>query len=310
MLGRPPYSLDDPWAFAVRAAAFTRTDPLFKDGAEVTRLRHLSRGGDVELARAFRRRSTSALRVHVAYRTRNDQVEDTVRDFGIVEVGIRSVTHRFVQLTHLNRFERTEDVNLGTQSYASFGLSTSALGGQPGQVAFVTAGYTRAAAFGPGGRHEHGVWTNVFGSTRVRYLRKHATRHLLIGNAHYRVGHNLDPEVQLLLGTESGLRGYPVRRFEGMRSLLLSAEERWFVVDDLAQLVSVGVAVFVDSGFAWPDGVGVELSDLKTGVGGSVLLGSNRLSALPGVRLDLGYGMNQVTNGGGWVFNALSRIEF
>ena len=101
-----------------------------------------------------------------------------------------------------------------------------------------------------------------------------------------------------------------MRRFEGTRSLLLSAEERWFVVDDLAQLVSVGVAVFVDSGFAWPDGVGVELSDLKTGVGGSVLLGSNRLSALPGVRLDLGYGMNQVTNGGGWVFNALSRIEF
>ena len=320
MLGRPFYSLDDSWAFAVRAAAFTRTDPLFKDGAEVTRLRHLSRGGDVELARAFRRRSTSALRVHVAYRTRNDQVDDTVRDFGIVEVGIRSVTHRFVQLTHLNRFERTEDVNLGTQSYASLGLSTPALGRQPGQVAFVTAGYTRAAAFGPAhfligslvasARREHGVWTNVFGSTRVRYLRKHATRHLLIGSAHYRVGHNLDPEVQLLLGTESGLRGYPVRRFEGTRSLLLSAEERWFVVDDLAQLVSVGVAVFVDSGFAWPDGVGVELRDLKTGVGGSVLLGSNRLSALPGVRLDLGYGINQVTNGGGWVFNALSRIEF
>jgi hypothetical protein len=319
-LGRPFYSLEDPWAFAVRAGAFTRSDPLYRDGIEVARLRHIARGADLELARGFRRRPDRALRVHLAYRTSHNRVSDTLREFGVAEVGIRSVTHRFVQLTHLNRFERTEDVNLGPQSYASIGLSVPALGGQPGRVLFVAAGHRRAVTFGPAhfligsvavsGRHEPGAWANVVGETRVRYLRKHATRHLLIGQVRYRLGHELDPEVQLLLGAESGLRGYPVRRFEGTRSLLLSAEERWFVADDIAQLVSFGLAVFIDSGFAWPDGTSLDLRDLKTGVGGSVLLGSNRLSSVPGIRLDFGYGLNRVPNAGGWVVNALSSIEF
>lgn len=319
-LGRPFYSLEDDWAFAVGAGAFTRSDPLFKDGAEVSRLRHVARGGDVEVARGFQARPDRALRVHVAYRSRFDRVDDTVREFGIVEVGIRSVTHRFTQITHLNRFERTEDLNLGPQSYASVGVSAPGLGGQQGQVLFVTAGQSGAVKFGPShfllasvtatGRRERGAWANAIGEARVRYLRKHATRHLLIGKVHFRAGHDLDPEVQMLLGTESGLRGYPVRRFEGTRSLLLSAEERWFVADDIAQLLSVGVAAFVDSGFVWPDGRRIDLGDLKTGIGGSLLLGSNRLSSVPGIRLDAGYGLNRVPNAGGWVFNALSSIEF
>ena len=319
-VGRPFYALDDTWAFAVRAAAFTRTDPIYEDGVEVTRLRHIARGGDIELARAVRRRASSALRLHVAYRTRYDRVDTTTRDFGILEVGVRSVTHDFVRLTHLSRFERTEDLNLGAQSYASVGISAEALGGQPGRVLFVAGGHTRALAFGPAhfllgslratGRYHRGGWANVLGETRVRYLRKHTQRHLLVGSARFQLGHELDPEVQLLLGAESGLRGYPVRRFAGTRSLLLSAEERWFVVDDVAQLFSVGLAAFVDSGFAWPDGVALDLGDLKTGVGASVLLGSNRLSSVPGVRVDFGYGLDRIPHGGGWVVNALSMIDF
>ena len=145
----------------------------------------------------------------------------------------------------------------------------------------------------------------------ARYLRKHATRHLLIGRAGLRWGHNLDPEVQLLLGAESGLRGYPVRQFAGTRSLLLSAEERWFVADDIGQVVSLGVAAFVDSGFAWPEGESLSLSDLKTAVGGSLLIGSNRLFLVNGgVRLDLGYGVSSVPEVSGWVVSFGSDIEF
>lgn len=319
-IGRPFYSLDDEWAFAVRAAAFTRSAPLFSGGVEVRRLRHVARAADVELARGFRRRGSSALRMHVAYRSRYDQVGASLRDFGIIELGIRSTTHDFIQLTHVNQFERTEDLNLGRQSYASLGLSAKALGGQAGRVMFLGAGHTEAARFGPAhfvmgsvgvvGRHQRGAWVNVRAETRVRYLRKHARRHLLIGRAHFQVGHRLDPEVQLLLGTESGLRGYPIRRFAGTRSLLLSAEERWFLVDDVGQLLSLGVAAFIDSGFVWPDAVAVDLRDLKTGVGGSLLLGSSRLSSVPGIRVDLGYGLDQAASGGGWVVNVISGIAF
>ena len=319
-VGRPFYALEDRWAFAVRASTFTRSDPLFEDGQEVARLRHVAGWGDVEVARAVRRTRDSALRLHTVYRIRDDRVDGDRRNFRVLEVGLRSVTHRFVQLTHLNQFERTEDINLGAQSYASVGLSTPTLGGGEDRVLFLGAGHSQTLAFGPAhfvtasvgavGRHEPDGWANVVGDARLRYLRQHATRHTLLGKVDLRVGHNLDPEVQLLLGAESGLRGYPIRRFQGTRSLLFSVEERWFIVDDLAQLLSVGVAGFVDSGYAWPDGVSVSLSDLKTAVGGSLLLGSPRLSTGPGVRLNLAYALNPLPFTDRWVFSAISTINF
>ena len=110
-----------------------------------------------------------------------------------------------------------------------------------------------------------------------------------MGKAEFRRGHNLDGEVQLLLGAESGLRGYPVRQFAGTRSLLLSAEERWFIADDVLQLVSLGLAAFVDSGFAWREDEAIDLGALRTAVGGGLLVGSNRLSASGSARFDVGY---------------------
>ena len=321
LLNRPYFSLEDAWAFSMGAGMFSRRDPLFADGQEIDRLRHRAQWGDLELGRAVRRRPTSALRFHVAYRIREERIGSDRRDFGIAEVGVRSIGHRFTRLRHVNRFERTEDFNLGAESYATVGLSTSALGGGDDRVLSVAAGHSRGVAFRPDhflvadigivGRRESGRWLNALTLTRARYLRKHATRHLLVGRAELQWGHNLDPEVQLLLGAESGLRGYPVRQFAGTRSLLLSAEERWFVADDIGQMVSLGVAAFVDSGFAWPEGDSLSLADLKTAIGVSLLVGSNRLFLVGGgVRLDIGYAVVSVPDIGRWAFSFGSDIEF
>ena len=120
--------------------------------------------------------------------------------------------------------------------------------------------------------------------------------------------------MQLRLGAETGLRGYPVRQFTGTRSLLLTAEERVFFADDVWQLFSFGVAGFVDSGFVWPAGNAVDLGDLRTGVGVSLLVGSHRLASRGGVRFDLGYALNPVEGPDGrpkhWVGAAFSDITF
>ena len=132
----------------------------------------------------------------------------------------------------------------------------------------------------------------------------------MIGRLSYQRGHNLDQEIQLLLGAETGLRGYPVRQFNGNRSLLMTLEERWFFADDVAQLGSLGLSGFIDSGFVWPEKQVFTLRDLKTSVGISLLLGSNRLSSRGGIRLDFGYGLNRIANVGRWVFAAGSDIAF
>jgi len=223
-------------------------------------------------------------------------------------------------LTHVNRFERTEDFNLGTESYGTVGLSSPVLGGQDDRVTMLSVGHYQGfrlrddhfmlARITFAGRHERAEWRNAQTEASLRYLRKHTLRRALVGKLQYRHGHNLDPEVQILLGAETGLRGYPLRQFEGNRSLLLSVEERWFVTDDLGQLLSLGLAGFIDSGFVWPESEVVDLSDLKTAVGLSVLLGSNRLSSRPGVRIDVGYGLNPVEGAPQWVFAAGSDLSF
>ena len=271
--------------------------------------------------RAVRRRPTSALRLHVAYRSQMARVGNDIRDFGIAEVGFRSVEHRFTQLTHVNRFERTEDFNLGAQSYGTFGVSTAAFGGTGGRAFFTAAGHSRGFAF----RDDHFVrgWrrgsvpviSGESGATRWRrsgfvIYENIRPRHALVGKAEFRRGHNLDGEVQLLLGAASGLRGYPVRQFAGTRALLLSAEERWFVVDDVLQLVSLGVAAFVDTGFAWHADEAIDIGDLHTAVGAGLLVGSSRLSSSGSARFDVGYAVNSVTDVGRWLFFAGSDIEF
>ena len=319
-LGRSYLSLRDRWSVTGSARRFAQTDPLYEDGLEVDRLDHRGRAGDLEVGRALSRGDTHALRLHGAYRVRAAEVGTEQRRFGIAEVGLRSVSHRFVRLTHVNQFERTEDFNLGAESHATLGLSSAALGGAPGGALFLAAGHRQGLRFrddhfvvlgiGAGGRRERAAWRNVQVAANLRYLRKHTARTALVGKMDYLHGHRLDPEVQLRLGADSGLRGYPNRQFNGTRSLLLTAEERWFLADDVGQLLSIGVAAFVDSGYVWPADRPVDLSDLKTSVGVSLLLGSHRLASRGGVRFDLGYGLDAVAGAKRWIGRAFSNIAF
>ena len=319
-LGRSYLSLRDPWSVTGSVRRFAQTDPLYEDGLEVDRLDHRGRAGDLEVGRALSRGDTHALRLHGAYRVRAAEVGLEGRRFGIAEIGLRSVSHRFVRLTHVNQFERTEDFNLGAESHATLGLSSAALGGAAGGALFLAAGHRQGVRFrdghfillgiGAGGRRERSVWRNVQVAANLRYLQKHTARTALVGKMDYLHGHRLDPEVQLRLGADRGLRGYPNRQFNGTRSLLLTAEERWFLADDVGQLLSIGVAAFVDSGYVWPADRPVDLSDLKTSVGVSLLLGSHRLASRGGVRFDLAYGLDPVAGAKRWIGRAFSGISF
>ena len=315
-------SLRDPWAFSAGVVSVARTEPIVESGVEVERLPVRGEFVDVEAGRALLRGANHALRLHGAWRSHRSEVGGDERDYVGPEAGLRAVTHRFARLTHVNQFERTEDFNLGTESHAVLRLSAPAFGG--GRATFVSVGHRHGLRFrddhfvvlgaGFGGRYERGAWRNGVAVLNARYLRKHSRRTAFVGKFDYQHGRDLDPEVQFRLGAETGLRGYPVRRFTGTRSLLLTLEERVFFADDVWQLFSFGVAGFVDSGFAWPAGRAVDLADLRTGVGVSLLVGSHRLASRGGVRFDLGYALDPVSGVDGrpkrWVGAAFSDIVF
>ncbi|HEX9724189.1 MAG TPA: hypothetical protein VGC53_07885, partial [Vicinamibacteria bacterium] len=118
-----------------------------------------------------------------------------------------------------------------------------------------------------------------------------------------------DPETQLSLGAQNGLRGYPVFQFNGDRSLLFNVEKRFFIADEVARLVSFAVGLFADAGYAWSPGTKMAFHDLRADLGVGLLLGRNRLSTTrPGVRLDLAYALHPVVGRSRWLFSVGSRI--
>jgi len=316
---KPFHSLQTKWAFSCRLLGFDQLAPLYFNGERVIDLRHIGRFGEIDVARAVRRTSASAVRLHLGYRKQEDEVEGTLRDFGVLQIGISTEQHRFLKLTHVNRFEVAEDFNLGNQASAFFGVSTPSLGGEPGTSYFFFLSEQIGADLGVGhfvrgrttwrARHRRGEWENSLAVFRLDYVNKMAPRRTFLALARFIYGSNLDPEVQLTLGAQNGLRGYPVFQFAGDRSLLFSAEKRFFIADEVFRLASFALGVFADAGYAWPRPVKLSLSDLRADVGVGLLIGRNRLSATrPGVRFDLAYALHPVAGRSRWLFSVGSQI--
>ena len=61
----------------------------------------------------------------------------------------------------------------------------------------------------------------------------------------------LDPETQLLLGGDTGLRGYPLRYQAGDRRGSSSWSSAFFSDRELFHVLHLGAAVFYDVGRAW-----------------------------------------------------------
>jgi hemolysin activation/secretion protein len=105
----------------------------------------------------------------------------------------------------------------------------------------------------------------------------------------------------VLLGGDSGLRGYPLRYQSGEGRWLFTAEQRFFSDWYPLQLFNVGGAVFYDMGATWGrDPLGAPSQGLLRDVGLGLRLGSSR-SALGNVLhidiafpLDGGPGMSSV----------------
>lgn len=320
---RPFFAIDTPYSVRFLFEDFDRLDPLYEDGDRIAELRHVRQRGEVEVARAIRRRPTSAVRLHLGYVYSDDDIADggDVRRFGIVRAGVSSVGHDFLKLTHVNRFERPEDINLGNQASAFFGVSSPELGGEEQTSYFYFAGVRRGFRLSPNGfllsnvswqaRARNERLENNFALVQLNAVQKISLRTLILAKAILRYGSNLDPEVQIRLGADSGLRGYPVRQFNGDRSFLVSAEGRWFFADEIGRLLSVGVAAFVDSGYAWASEEPMTLRDLRSNVGVSLLLGSNRVSATrPGIRIDVAYALQPIDGRSPWLISAGSQIGF
>lgn len=96
--------------------------------------------------------------------------------------------------------------------------------------------------------------------------------------------------VQLTLGEDSGLRGYPRREFDGDRILRLNLEDRWDTGLQLGAF-DVGAVAFADLGWASRRGEGFGAPLRTVGIG--LRIGSNELLGRGVVRIDLSFPLDE-----------------
>ncbi|MGE0640208.1 MAG: BamA/TamA family outer membrane protein [Thermoanaerobaculia bacterium] len=322
-LTRPFFALDSRWAAGVRAATSDRVDSLYTLGHVSSSFRHreerfeIFQGigrrslGDADAAGAEQRVS----RFTFGYTFERDRFEappgpgqtppdELPGDRVLSEpwVAFDSVGDDYLKTHNFEQLGRVEDLSLGWRFHARLGASLETLGADRNEAVFdSTASWGRhpdsetsqtwlfSGAFS--GRLGGEEGRNLLASTRARYYRRNFGEQLLLVSLEADAAHRLDPENQLLLGGDSGLRGYPLRYQQGDRRLLFSVEQRVFTNWYPFRLVRVGGAVFFDAGQMWSSDESFESQSrgLLKDIGIGLRLGSTRSSLGSVVHLDVAF---------------------
>jgi hypothetical protein len=207
--------------------------------------------------------------------------------------GFDLVEDRFEEARNRDQIGRTEDFFLGTRLRATLGFSSPRFGADRQSWPF-------SAIFGKGG-HLGDHWILTFngsadgrienGSARdasldgvARFYRPLSRKWLFFASAEGARMIDPDDDHQLLLGGDSGLRGYPQKYQAGDRKFLVTVEQRYYSDWFPFRLFRIGGAVFIDVGRAWggnatvlPDpgllrdaGVGLRIGIARSGLGNVV----------------------------------------
>jgi len=210
-------------------------------------------------------------------------------------LGFELIENRFQKTHDLDGLHRTEDLELGHRLSARLGWSAPTFGATDEKAIF-RAGYSFGGARtdrklfffdgGVDGRLGSDGVENLLLGISGRFYWRNIRDHTFLAKLTLQAAENLDAENQLLLGGDTGLRGFPLRYQEGDRRALFTAEQRFYTDWHPFRLAYVGAAIFVDSGQAWIPGrqrdsdlgwltnvgLGLRLSPSRSGFGSMVHL--------------------------------------
>lgn len=175
-------------------------------------------------------------------------------------LGIEVIEDEYRTTRNLDQIGRTEDLYLGRSARLEAGYAASAFGSTRDALVFdgslqAGMGFTGDQylinTVGFTGRVEDGALRNTVLDLGSRYYMRQSLRSVLFASATLSFTSGLDPEEQLLLGGDNGLRGYPLRYQAGTSHALFTLEERFYTNWQPLKLFNVGAAVFFDAGRSW-----------------------------------------------------------
>jgi len=214
------------------------------------------------------------------------QVMPEDRRFVYPFVGLELLEDRFEEARNHDQIGQTEDRYLGTRLDLRLGYAAEAFGSLDNAIMmgfdFTTGvGSSESDSLIAGasynGRLQQGSLRNALLDMGAVFHHRHSRRFLFHAAVSGKIGRNLDLDNQVLLGGDSGLRGYPLRYQGGDSSALLTLEERVFTDWYPFRLFYVGGAVFFDAGRTWGENpVGRENLGWLRDVGFGLRFGNSR----------------------------------
>ena len=219
-------------------------------------------------------------------------------------VGFDILQDKYTKIGDENQIGRTEDLYFGTEVTGEIGFANGAFGADRSAVMLAAKAVhgieltDLQQLFLSGdltSRVEDGRARNLIADAGAKYYWRWRPDWLLYAGASGTVTDSLDPDMQLLLGGDNGLRGYPLRYESGTSRALLTVEQRVYTDWYPFRLVRVGGAVFGDVGRTWGSGaVGNSDPGLLRDVGFGLRLGNTRSGLGNVLHIDFAFPLNHI----------------
>lgn len=299
-VGRPFFALDTRWSANAAALDSNLSVPRYSEGRKIGAYdmheRSFAFGGGI--SNGLQNGWVKRLLAGFSYEAREfspggqnpaGALPDD-RTFSYPWIGIDWLEDRYVTTRNLDLIGLTEDVHVGRRLDGRIGYASTALGST--RDALVLQGDGEMTLDLGGGqflvgelsletRYEDGDFANALLHVGSRLYLRSSERRLFFASVSGSMARKLDAEKQLLLGGDTGLRGYPLRYQAGTASALFTLEERFYTDWQPLKLANVGAAIFFDAGRTWGRdpyaapaqgwlkdvGVGLRLGSVRSGLG-------------------------------------------
>ena len=212
-----------------------------------------------------------------------------------------AIEDNYVTSFNLDQIHRTEDLHLGHFFRASLGYAATELGSDEDRLVFEgefsdTLIYSEKTLL----QHrfnwqanwnlEQDTSEDVVLEYTIKYFRGQTENRSFFSSFSMVWSENLNSNRQILLGGETGVRGFDKRLQVGDRRMILTLEERQFTNYHLFNLAYLGFAVFIDIGRAWDPGVDDGLDDnILADVGFGVRLASSKANSGRIIHIDFAF---------------------
>jgi hypothetical protein len=331
---RPFYALDTRWAAGITRAKDTRVESLFSNGEKVAQYRH-----EQEKAEAFGGWSrglvdgwTHRYSAGFSYQKEAYKPEPNLalpapplelppdRTLAAPFLRYELAHDDFEKVKNRDLIERPEYFAMGTQSSIQLGRALTALGStqdlwlyalsasdgfrlSPRESLLGSASVSGQAGYAPLDRR--------LASGSFRYYGNSDSRTLTFVSLAADTLTDPNPALQLTLGGDTGLRGYPRNYQTGDRRVLLNVERRVYTDWYPFRLLRVGGAAFYDLGRAW-DGPGESPSSghWLSDVGFGLRILSTRSAFGNVLHVDFAFPLNRDPNIKSFQFLVTTQVAF